>query len=180
MGEDLSNTVVGRLSVVLGLENKFNTAKGGTSLKSEHYIALKAAGVCTVKIDRNSGFAIQSDLTAKPESENTDECNANHRFMWNYIGDSLADIARPYVNTLMRPNSRTGLVEAIRSFLSILKSEGDRSLARIDTYTCEDVSSDPWKGLGHADIAIDVQMLRTQKYINLRLMLTTQVIVNAA
>ena len=80
----------------------------------------------------------------------------------------------------MRPNARTGLVEAIRGYLNDLKSEGNRSLARIHDFTCEDVSSSPWKGLGHLDLAINVQQLATQKYINARLMLTTKVLLATA
>ena len=180
VGQDLRFTVVGRIDVVVGLEDAYNSAKGGTPLKSEHYISLKAAGVCTLKMDREAGISIQSDVTTRPESVNSDECNANHRFLWNYIGNSIAQIARPYVNTLMRPNARTSLVGAITGFLEDMKSEGNRALSRIYDFTCEDISSQPWKGLGHSDIAINVQQLPTQKYINARLMVTTQVLLNAA
>ena len=180
VGQDLRFTVVGRIDVVTGIENAYNSAKGGTPLKSEHYIALKAAGVCTLKMDREAGISIQSDVTTRPESVNSDECNANHRFLWNYIGNSIAQIARPYVNTLMRPNARTSLVGSISGFLEDMKSEGNRALSRIYTFTCEDISSSPWKGLGHMDLAVNIQQLPTQKYINARLMLTTQVLLNVA
>jgi hypothetical protein len=179
-GQDLTTTVVGRVNVVIGLENKFNSAKGGSALKSNDYIAMKAAGVCTFKIDPDAGICVQSDLTTKPESQNADESNANHRFMWNYIGNSAAQIAKPYLKKLKRPNAKTGLVNAITNFLVTLKSEGNPSLSRIANYTVADVSSAPWEALGHVDIAINIQMLTTQKYINLRIMLTTQVLLAAA
>lgn len=180
VGQDLRFTIIGRIDVVVGLEDAYNSAKGGSALKSEHYIALKASGVCTFKMDREAGISVQSDVTTRPESVNSDECNANHRFLWNYIGNSIAGIARPYVNTLMRPNARTSLVGSIAGFLEDMKSEGNRALSRIYDFTCEDISSQPWKGLGHMDLAVNVQQLPTQKYINARLMLTTQVLLNVA
>ncbi len=179
-GQDLTRTPIGRINVVVGLENAFNSSKGGTALKSDHYIAMKAAGICTVKIDPDAGVCIQSDLTTKPESLNSDECNANHRFMWNYIANSQARIAKPYLKTLKRPGVRSGLVQATRGFLEDLKSEGNRSLSRILDFTCDDVSSQPWEGLGHTDVAINVQLLPTSKYINLRFTLTTQGLLAAA
>lgn len=179
-GQDLTRTPIGRINVVVGLENAFNSSKGGTALKSDHYIAMKAAGICTVKIDPDAGVCIQSDLTTKPESLNSDECNANHRFMWNYIANSQARIAKPYLKTLKRPGVRSGLVQATRGFLEDLKSEGNRSLSRILDFTCDDVSSQPWEGLGHTDVAINVRLLPTSKYINLRFTLTTQGLLAAA
>lgn len=179
-GQDLTRTVVGRINVVVGLEHAFNSAKGGTPLKSTHYIAMKAAGICTIKIDPDAGVCIQSDVTTKPESLNADESNANHRFMWNFIANSEARIAKPYLKTLKKPEVRGGLVDAIRGFLEDLKSEGNPAQARILAYTCDDVSSAPWQGLGHTDVAISVQLLPTSKYINLRFTLTTQGLLAAA
>jgi hypothetical protein len=179
-GQDLTRTSIGRIRVVVGLENAFNSAKGGTPLKSNHYIAMAAAGICTIKIDPDAGVCIQSDLTAKPASLNSDECNANHRFMWNYIANTQARIAKPYLKTLKKPGVRGGLVQATRGFLEDLKSEGNPSLARILDFTCEDTSSAPWEGLGHTDVAIGVQLLPVQKFINLRFTLTTQGLLAAA
>ena len=178
-GQDLTTTVIRRIDAIIGLENKFNSAKKGTPLKASHYIAMKAAGVCTFKIDPDAGICVQSDVTAKPESLNADESNANHRFMWNYVGNTCAIIAKPYLKKLMRPNAKISVVNAIAGFLETLKSEGNPALARIADYTVADVSSEPWKALGHVDVAVNIRMLTTQKYINLRIMLTTQVLLAA-
>lgn len=111
LAQDLSGTVVGRQLHVVGLEDTFNSARGGTGLKTSHYMALKAAGVLTTKMDSAAGFCVQSDVTTKPESENSDECNGNHRRMWHFLGESFRRIAKPYIGTLRRPSFRLSLVD---------------------------------------------------------------------
>lgn len=180
LAQDLSRTIVGRQLHVVGLEDTYNSARGGTGLKTKEYIALKAAGVQTTKMDAASGFCIQSDVTCKPESENSDEAQGHHRRMWHYLGDSFRAISKPYVGTLRKPGARVGLVESLRQFLKDLRNEANPDQARIAAYSCEDTSSQPWQGLGHADIAIAVQLLGVYKYINLRTKVTSQVIVTAA
>lgn len=180
LAQDLSRTVVGRQLHVVGLEDTFNSARGGTGLKTSHYMALKAAGVLTTKMDSSAGFCVQSDVTTKPESENSDECNGNHRRMWHFLGDSFRRVAKPYIGTLKSPRARLGLVESLRLFLKDLKSENNADQARIADYICEDLTVAPWAGLGHADIRLEVQLLGVYKYINLRTKVTAQGIQVAA
>lgn len=180
LAQDLTRTVVGRQLHVVGLEDTFNSARGGIGLKTSHYIALKAAGVLTTKMDAAAGFCVQSDLTTKPESENSDECNGNHRRMWHFLGDSFRRIAKPYVGTLRGDRVRLGLVESLRLFLKDLKSENNPDQARIADFICADITVAPWLGLGHADIRLEVQLLGVYKYINLRTKVTAQGIQVAA
>lgn len=180
LAQDLSGTVVGRQLHVVGLEDTFNSARGGRGLKTSEYVALKAAGVLTTKMDSGAGFCVQSDVTTKPESENSDECNGNHRRMWHFLGDSFRRIAKPYIGTLRKPSFRTGLVESLKLFLKDLKSENNPDQGRIADYICEDITVSPWIGLGHADIDLKVQLLGVYKYINLRTKVTAQGIQVAA
>jgi len=177
LAQDLSRAIVGRQLHVVGLEDTYNSARGGTGLTTKEYIALKAAGVLTTKMDAASGFCIQSDVTCKPESENSDEAQGHHRRMWHFLGDSFRAISKPYIGTLRKPNARVGLVESLRVFLKDLKSEANPDQARIADFSVEDVSAAPWQGLGHADISLAVQLLGVYKYINLRTKVTSQVIV---
>ena len=180
LAQDLTNTVVGRQLHVVGLEDTYNSARGGTGLKVSQYVALKAAGILTTKMDAAAGFCVQSDVTCKPESENSDECNGNHRRMWHFLGESFKRIAKPYIGTLRKPSFRLSLVESLKLFLKDLKAEQNPDQSRIADYICEDQTSSPWAGLGHADIRLEVQVLPVYKYINLRTKVTAQGIQVAA
>ena len=180
LAQDLTGTVVGRQLHVVGLEDGYNSARGGTGLKVSQYVALKAAGILTTKMDSAAGFCVQSDVTCKPESENSDECNGNHRRMWHFLGESFKRIAKPYIGTLRKPSFRLSLVESLKLFLKDLKAEQNPDQSRIADYICEDQTSSPWAGLGHADIRLEVQVLPVYKYINLRTKVTAQGIQVAA
>ena len=160
-----------------GLEDTYNSSRGGIALQVEDYIALKAAGVMTIKMDPDAGFSVLSDVTCKPEADNADESNGNHRRMGNFLGDSLRKIARPFIGTLRKESGRVSLLESERGFLRDLKAENDPSQARIFDFICEDTTNATLTALGHADLDIKVQILPHYKHINLRTLVTAQAII---
>lgn len=181
IAQDLSRTFIGRQLHVVGLEDTYNSSRGGIALQVEDYIALRAAGVMTMKMDPDAGFSIQSDVTCKPEAENADESNGNHRRMWNFLGDSLRKIARPFVGTILRDTTgRVSLVESERGFLRDLKSENDPNQARIYDFVCNENKDPTLLALGHVDLDIRVQILPIYKHINLRTLVTAQSVTTAA
>jgi len=180
IAQDLTRTFIGRQLHVAGLEDTYNSSRGGIALQVEDYIALKAAGVMTIKMDPDAGFSVLSDVTCKPEADNADESNGNHRRMWNFLGDSLRKIARPFIGTLRKESGRVSLLESERGFLRDLKAENDPSQARIFDFICEDTTSAQLTALGHADLDIRVQILPIYKHINLRTLVTAQAITTNA
>lgn len=177
IAQDLTRTFIGRQLHVAGLEDTYNSSRGGIALQVEDYIALKAAGVMTIKMDPDAGFSVLSDVTCKPEADNADESNGNHRRMWNFLGDSLRKIARPFIGTLRKESGRVSLLESERGFLRDLKAENDPSQARIFDFICEDTTNATLTALGHADLDIKVQILPHYKHINLRTLVTAQAII---
>ena len=181
IAQDLTRTFIGRQLHVVGLEDAYNSSRGGIALQVEDYIALKAAGVMTIKMDPDAGFSVLSDVTCKPEADNADESNGNHRRMWNFLGDSLRKIARPFVGTILRDTpGRVSLVESERGFLRDLKAENDPSQARIYDFYCVENKDPTLLALGHVDLDIRVQILPIYKHINLRTLVTAQTITQAS
>lgn len=178
-GQDLTRTIVGRLGI-LGLEEIFNSKYGGTALESGDYIAFKAAGIGAPKMDPQAGCTIQSDVTCQPESEDSERSQANYRFMFDYLGTSLRLLAGPYVKTLVKPVNNGGVVEAFNGFLADLKSESDPNLARIRDFDVSDQTTESGAAVGDRDIQVEVSMLQTQKYINIRLTVGTSVEIQSA
>lgn len=177
-GQDLSRTVYGRLPI-LGLEEIFNSAYGGTALSSSDYIALKAAGVGAPKMGKN-GCEIMSDVTCLPEASDPERSQANYRFMFDYIGDSCRELAAPYVKTLVKPANTGGALTNIQGFLESLKSEGDPDAARILDFSVADETLDENAAKGDRDIQVDVKLLQTNKYFNIGLTVGTSVTINNA
>ncbi len=174
-GQDLRFTPVGRLRSVVGMEKLYNSKYGGTPLGIEDYIAFAAAGIIAPMMDPDAGCNVQSDLTSLPSSENVEAAQANYRFMFDYIGDSLRLIAKPYVKQLKKPVNRTGLLASIDGFLRDLLSENNPDLARIAGYQVSDQTSDSLAAKGNRDVVVPVKMLQTDKYINFRLTVGTSV-----
>ncbi len=174
-GQDLSRTVYGVLPIV-GLEKAYNSAYGGTALATADYIAFLAAGVGAPKMGRN-GCELQSDVTCLPTSSDPERSEAQYRFMFDYIADSLALLAAPYVKTLVKPANSTGVLTNIKGFLEGLKSEGDPDAARISDFDARDETLEENAAKGDRDIQVDVKLLQTAKYINIGLTVGTSVVI---
>jgi hypothetical protein len=178
VGQDLSRTVYGALPI-LGLEETYNSAYGGTALEMGDYIALAAAGVGAPKMGK-TGCSLQTDCTCLPVASDPQRSEANYRFMFDFIGDSLRELCEPYVKTLVKPANSIGALTNIQGFLEGLKSEGDRDQARIDDFSAEDETLDENAALGDRDLQVDVLLLKTAKYFNIGLTVGTNVTINNA
>lgn len=176
-GQDLRFVAgIGKLRSIVGLGRAFNSEYGGTPLDMEDYIAFAEAGIIAPMMDPVAGCTVQSDVTTMPQSSNVEAHEANYRFMFDYIGDSLRDIARPYVKTLKKPVNRTGLLAAVDGFLRDLLSENNPDLARIAGYNpVVDQTSATLAAKGNRDLRVEVKLLQTDKFINFRLTVGTSV-----
>lgn len=177
-GQDLSRTVYGALPIV-GLEKLYNSKYGGMALASADYMAFLAAGVGAPKMGKN-GCELQSDVTCLPVSSDPERSEAQYRFMFDYIGDSCRDLAAPYVKTLVKPANSDGVLNNLQGFLAGLKSEGDPDSARIRDFQVADETLAENASKGDRDIQVDVQLLQTQKFINIGLTVGTSVTINNA
>ncbi len=175
LAQDLTRTTIGRQLHVIGLEDTYNSARGGSAIQTEDYIALRAAGCLTVKMDPDAGFCVQSDVTCMPAAKNAIESMGHHRRMWNFIGDSVRKIARPFVGTLRRPNAKVSLVSTLNLFFSELLSEANPDQARIASFApVKETTPESAAALGHSDLDLRVQLLQTNDHINLSVLVTTQ------
>lgn len=176
-GQDLRFVAgIGKLRAIVGLGRAFNSKYGGTPLEMEDYIAFAEAGIIAPMMDPDAGCTVQSDVTTMPQSSNVEAHEANYRFMFDYIGDSLRQIAKPYVKTLKKPVNRTGLIAAVDGFLRDLLSENNPDLARIAGYNpVVDQTSTTLAAKGHRDLRVEVKLLQTDKFINYRLTVGTSV-----
>lgn len=177
-GQDLARTVYGALPIV-GLEKLYNSKYGGTALATADYMAFLAAGVGAPKMGKN-GCELQSDVTCLPVGDDPERSEAQYRFMFDYVGDSLRNLVAPYVKTLVKPANSTGALTNCRGFLESLKSEGDRDAARIDDFSAEDETLAENAARGDRDLQVDVKLLQTAKFFNIFLTVGTTVTITNA
>ncbi len=119
------------MATVLGLQ------RGVTDLQMEDYIALKAAGVCALRIDRSAGPIFQSGVTT---SLTSGQKNINRRRMADYIEDSLAERLVQFSKLPMGNQLKDGTVGETIAFLDELLSPNNPAAQRIAQYQVDDKS----------------------------------------
>lgn len=178
-GQNLGDTNVGALNV-LGLEDAFNPEVGGIGLQKDDYIAFKAAGIIAPRFDRVAGMIFQSDVTSVDPAVDSAVADANRRFMADFIIDSLFDIAVLYVKKLNKPARRRAYLSSITAFLSLLLSEANPELSRIEDFELRDDTTDALRGAGFQINTVRVRTYSSMKYIVLNVEVGSTVTIEEA
>jgi hypothetical protein len=94
------------------------------SFNINDYIAFKAAGIMAPRYDTDDGvMTVQSGVTSVNPTVDPADVPANRQRFDDFIGDSLAVIAKPYAKKPQTTTNRAALVSGWRSFLSNLVSD---------------------------------------------------------
>jgi len=143
----------GLLTFVLGIDSDTTEV-----LSRLTYQALKAAGICSPRVNGEGTPVYQSEVTADLTVGRTTQ---KRRKMADFLQDSFAKLLLPYSKKLATDARRAGIDAALDQFLSDLLSERDPQSQRIGAYSVTDISaSDPDKqALGIEQRKIQVRML---------------------
>lgn len=148
-----------------GLIDAFNALEdlpGGAKLKISNYIALKAAGICAPRIDRQSGSIYQSGVTSDLTPGKTTQAR---RKMADFIQDTIADRLVTESKKLNKPSRRAGLRAIVDQFLNSLLSTTQPELQRIDSYSIDETSGNTPDSLA---LGIFVMIIRVRTLSSLQ------------
>lgn len=178
-GQQLSDTNVVALNV-LALEDAYDPDEGGVDLQIEDYIAFKAAGICAPRISRTAGAHFMSDVTSVDPNSEPAKVPANRRYFADFIMDTLGDIGLKFVKKLNTPNRNRALLQEIRGFLKILKSENQPETSRLFGFEAFDDTSDDQRAAEIVFIVVKVKMHPTMKFITYRAEVGPTVVIEEA
>lgn len=108
-----------------------------TKLGMAEYIALKAAGVCALRRDREDGFLFQSGVTTDLTSGREP---ISRRRMADFLQDSMARRTNKFAKGKATTTRKDGIRTEIETFLADLVSENNPAAARIAGYSVDDKS----------------------------------------
>lgn len=142
----------GLLGFIEGLEDTV------AELNKDAYTALRTAGICAPRVNRQGTIVYQSDVTSSLTPGRT---TIKRRKMSDYIQDSLADAAEPYAKKLATDSRRAGLESSYDSFLNSLLSPTNPQNQRIVAYGIQDTSAENPELLADGILShrVEVQML---------------------
>lgn len=116
------------LAGVLGLQ------RGVSGLGMNEYIALKAAGIAAVRMDRRVGPIVQSGVTS---SLTSGQKNINRRRMADFIQDSVANRLVEFSKLPITNDFKDGTVAEVEAFMQELLSVDDPKAQRIADYAID-------------------------------------------
>lgn len=138
--------------------------RGVANLSMADYIALRAAGVSALRMDRSAGPIIQSGITTSLTAGLT---TVNRRRMADFIQDSLARALLPFDKQVLSNQLRDSAVGEVTSFLNDLLSPNNPAAQRIAQFQVDDKSGNTPDLLakGVFVIIVRVRMLPTADFI---------------
>lgn len=138
--------------------------RGVSNLLMSDYIALRAAGVAALRMDRSVGPIVQSGITTSLQDATK---TINRRRMADFIEDSLARILLPFDKQVLSNQLQDGMVAEVNSFLNDLLSPNNPAAQRIAQYQIDDVSGNTPDSFakGIYVIIVRVRMLPTADFI---------------
>lgn len=116
------------LAPVLGFQ------RGVTGLGLNEYIALKAAGVAAVRLDRRVGPIVQSGITS---SLTSGQKNINRRRMADFIQDSVANRLVEFAKLPITNDFKDGTEAEVVAFMEELLSTDNPKAQRIAEYSVD-------------------------------------------
>jgi hypothetical protein len=136
-------------------------------LGMNEYIALKAAGVCAMRMDTDVGPIFQSGITTSLISGTT---NISRRRMADYIQDSITQILQPFSKLPLTNQYKDSAITNVDAFLNNLLSLNNPSQQRITAFQIDDKSGNTPQSLaaGIYVIIVRVQLTPTANYIVLQ------------
>lgn len=136
-------------------------------LAKQDYANLIAGGVCALYFDRQAGWQFINGVTAANSVLYPTRTPIKRRRMADFIEDTLADIAAPYLKQPSTTDRQEAFVLEIETFLGSLKSVNDLSQQRIVDYLVDDVSGNTTAqlALGIFVVKVYVQLLASMDYI---------------
>jgi len=121
----------------LGLES----SAFAQNLVLQDYENFKSVGICGARYDMDNGILFfQSGITSSTTPGLT---NINRRRMADYLQDSLASAAQPYVKQLSKSARRQALLNTFISFAESLLGRTNQNQQRIAGYTINDSPTTP-------------------------------------
>lgn len=141
--------------------------RGVSALAMQDYIALRAAGIAGLRMDRTVGPVIQSGVTTSLVSGLT---TINRRRMADFVQDSLARLLMPFDKQVLTNQLKDAAYAEVNAFLADLLSPGNPAAQRIFQYQVDDVSGNTPDLLakGVFVIIVRVRMLPTADFIVLQ------------
>ena len=142
-------------------------ARGTPKLGLAEYTALRAQGVCALRMDKTVGPIFQSGVTTSLISG---EKNIARRRMADYIQDSIANRLVSFGKLPLTQNLKDSAVGEIAAFLNLLKSPNNPAASRITDYSIDDKSGNTPSSLarGIYVIIVRVQLTPTSDFIVLQ------------
>lgn len=152
------NTV---LSPIIGIQ------RGVPVLGLNEYSALKAAGICGLRLDRADGPVFQSGVTTSLTAGKT---NINRRRMADFLQDSLALALSSFSKLPLTQSLKDAVSGEVDAFLNGLKSPSNPAAQRIVNYQVDDKSGNTPDLLarGVYVVIVRVQTLSTADFIVLQ------------
>jgi hypothetical protein len=149
------------LSPITGIQ------RGVSVLGLNEYAALRAAGVCALRLDRASGPIFQSGITSSLTSGQT---NINRRRMADFLQDSLALALTSFSKLPLTISLKDAITGEVDAFLNGLKSPSNPAAQRIVNYQVDDKSGNTPELLarGVYVVIVRVQTLSTADFIVLQ------------
>lgn len=152
-GQFLGDTNVGSLNV-LSLEDFYNPEVGGINLTIQDYTSFRREGIIVPRFTREFDWAFQSDVTSVDGVLDSNVADASRRFMADFIIDTYGDLAARYVKKLGSPNRRRALLLTTSSFMDGLVSPNNPDLARIDSFSQRETSTQTQREAGFMLVSV--------------------------
>jgi|SRR5215831_5051223 len=131
------------------------------------YANLIAAGVCALYFDRAAGWQFMQGVTAANSTNFPTRVPIKRRRMADFIEDTLADIASPYLKQPATDDRQRAFVMEVETFLESLKATNTPASQRIVDYKVDDVSGNTpdQLALGIFVVKVFVKLLASMDYI---------------
>ncbi len=142
------------LRAMLGLESYYQPGGTGGALESTDYVANKAAGICSPRIDDVNGPILQSQVTTVNPSTAPADVAISDRRVRDWLHKSLVDGVAAKQSKLNTPSRRRAVIGDINAFLSGLK-EGER----ISDFGVRESTPSSMKGKGVLVLTVAVRAL---------------------
>ncbi len=169
-GQQLRDTTVGPINA-LSLENAYERSQNGVGLTILDYQSFRDNGIIAPRADRVSGLIFQSDVTSVDPNTDSALADAKRRYMGDFIIDSLFDIAVRFVKKLNTPRRRRALTNEMNTFLNLLRSVNQPDLARIESFSVRDDTTDEQRAAGFQLYTVQVRLFASMDFI----VITTEV-----
>jgi hypothetical protein len=128
---------------------------------------MRQRGIAGIRFDKTTGPEFQSGITT---SLTNGQKNIARRKMADYIEDSLAVIAKPFVKLLQSDENKDSLIGQVVDFMELLLSPDNAANQRIAGYQVDAISGNnpTLTGLGIFVIIVRVQTLSSLDFITLQ------------